>query len=494
MAADGATGGAEAFERFARHMYEQAPEGWHTAVLSADIVRNGHGGEGVRYLRADGSGIFQSSMDHRSVGPGLTELFRELAAGERFRNVMVHLTLDAAGRFDAVARFNLRGSNVGNTYTAVLPPEALDPEPVVADPSYAGDPERAVALLRVLEPAGLRAPAGEAAIAAAEAALGFPLPPDLRALYAIADGGGEIMDGRQWYSLAELGNAELTSAPRPGGWTERWERVVLDAEPFDTVRRATGRPGWIPIAEDHDGNFIAIDLAPARLGRPGQVIRVGKAYDDGPAYVADSVTSLLAAAAAEDDGEGEGEGEEEPELMVGSLRLRPGRQELRLYEAGVDTEPVAALHRLRRLWCSGPLDLGPVRDLPVENLRVNGGSSLAPLAGHPTLRSLAVSRGAVPVTLAPLRDVPNLHGLALADAAAVADLETVAELSGLWYLELSFEQWQRIRPALDRLDGLRAVTLAGRPSARQAIAWRSFFDAGPHITARLTRAANGLVG
>ncbi|MEU0558225.1 SMI1/KNR4 family protein [Dactylosporangium sp. NPDC006015] len=489
MAADGV---AEAFERFARHMYEQAPDGWHTAVLSADIVRNGHGGEGVRYLREDGTGIYQPSMDHRAVGPVLVELFHDLAAGERFRNVLAHLTLDAAGRFDAAARFDLRGSNVGNTYTAVLrdglPPESLDPEPVVADPSYAGDPDRAVTLLHALDQADLNPSPTEEAIAAAEAALGFPLPPDLRALYTVADGGGDdIMDGLRWLTLAELGNADLTSAPQPGGWTTRWDRVVLDAEPFDTVRRATGSPGWIPFAEDYDGNFLAVDLAPARLGRPGQVIRIGNSHADGPEYVADSVTSLLAGAAADPDADAE-------PVVVGPHSLRPTAQAVRLKGAGIDSAPLAGLRHLRRLWSSGPIDLAPVRHLPVECLQINVGSSLAPLAGHPTLRTLTLWPGATPVTLAPLRDVPNLHGLALAGAATVTDLETVAELTGLWYLELSFDQWQRIRPALDRLDNLHAVTLGGNPTARQAIEWRSFFDSDPHVTARLSRAATGLAG
>jgi cell wall assembly regulator SMI1 len=484
-------------EQFARRMFEQGPDGWHTAVLSAEIQRNGHGGEGVRYLRADGTGVYQPSMSHEAVGPALVELFGELSAGERFGNVLVHLTVDAAGGFDAAARFNLRGSSVGNTYTAVLrdglPPETLDPEPVVADPSYAGDPERAVALLRAAGGDDLKPPAGEAAIAAAEAELGFALPPDLRALYAVADGGGYVMDDWRWSSLAELGNAELISAPRPGGWTDRWQRVVLDADPFDTVRRATGHPGWIPFAEDHDGNFLAVDLAPARLGRPGQVIRVGNSYDNGPRYVAGSVTSLLAGEARREVAAGRRlrlnrDDDLEP------LRSQPDLQELLLYVADPGAAPLAALHRLRRLWSSGPIELGQLRDLPVEDLAVGGDSSLAPLAGHPALRSLTVWFGATPTTLAPLREVPNLHGLALDRAAAVADLETVAELSNLMYLELSFEQWQELRPALHRLDRLRAVTLAGRPTARQAVEWRSFFDADPQDTARLSRAARGRIG
>ena len=56
------------------------------------------------------------------------------------------------------------------------------------------------------------------------------------------------------------------------------------------------RPGdhaWLPFATGEDGNYLAVDLSPARNGHPGQIIYLGRDYDDGPAYLADSVTSLL---------------------------------------------------------------------------------------------------------------------------------------------------------------------------------------------------------
>ncbi|MFF5225154.1 SMI1/KNR4 family protein [Dactylosporangium sp. NPDC000521] len=486
---------SDALRDAGRLVFEHGPVGWRTATLSVDLVARGHGGEGVRYVAEDGSGLYNPEMRHDAVAAPMLELFGRLTEGTKFRQAMVHLTVDADGQFDAVARFGLRESNVGSSYTVQLrtgvPPESLDPDPVPLDPTYAGDPDRAVALL--LEQSGDDLPPGatEDEIAAAEAKLGHRLPPDLRALFALADGGGTI-DGWRRYPLAEVtGMHGITSAPAGGGWPEVWNRVVLDADPAGTVRRASGHPGWIPIADDAGGNFLAVDLAPARHGRPGQVINVGVDWSTRPGYVADSVTTVLAGPPRRTsprpdlrlEKRGGGEIDLEP------LRRLPDVQELRLYYGTVNTAELAGLHRLRVLAMTVRADLAPLGALPVEHLMVNGASDLAPLAGHPALRSLALFGGTEPRDLTPLRSVPNLHGLSLA-RAATADLTVLADLPSLQYLDLTFDQWQQLRPLLDRID-LHAATLSGDPTPRQAIAWRALFDADAAETARHTRSARG---
>jgi cell wall assembly regulator SMI1 len=476
----------------ARLLFDHGPDGWHTAELSVDLVARNHGGEGVRYRKADGAGVYVPEMSHAAIAAPMAELFDRLVAGTNFRQVAVHLTVDPAGEYDAVARFDLHGPDVGSSYTAVfhrdLPPETLDPEPVVLDRTYAGDPDRAVALLR--EQAGDDLPPGatEDELAAAEAALGHPLPPDLRALFALANGGGDF-DGWKRYTLSEVvGEYEITSVPAGRSWPIGWHRVILDADPADTVRRASGHPGWIPIADDSGGNYLAVDLAPARNGRPGQVIDVGVDWATQPGYVADSVTTLLARGRSWTDARSRLRLQVGDEADLEPLRRERDLQELRV-TGPFDTAVLAGLPRLRSLSVYARADLAPVRDLPVEDLAANSASDLAPLAGHPTLRSLHLYKGVAPADLAPLRTVPNLHGLALADAD-VADLTVLADLPGLVYLELSFDQWRGIRPLLNRI-GLRAATLAGRPTHRQAIEWRSFFDADPAETARRAPSARG---
>lgn len=484
--------GPDALRDAARLLFEHGPAGWHTAELSVDLVARGHGGEGVRYRTADGAGVYVPAMSHGAIGAPMTELFGRLVAGTGFRQVAVHLTVDAGGEYDAVARFGLRGPDVGSSYTAVfhrdLPPETLDPEPVVLDRTYAGDPDRAVALLREQAEDDLPPGATEDELAAAEAALGHPLPPDLRALFALADGGGDF-DGWGRYTLSEaVGEHEITSVPAATSWPIGWHRVILDADPADTVRRVSGHPGWIPIADDSGGNYLAVDLAPARNGRPGQVIEVGVDWATQPGYVADSVTALLADERSRDRPRSHLRLQVSDDDDLEPLRRERDLQKLRV-TGSFDTAVLAGLHRMRSLSVYAKADLGPVRDLPVEDLAANCASDLAPLAGHPTLRSLHLYKGVAPADLAPLRTVPNLHGLALADAD-VADLTVLADLPALVYLELSFDQWHRLRPLLGRLR-LRAATLAKGPTHRQAIEWRSFFDADPAETERRGTSARG---
>ncbi|MEV0132538.1 SMI1/KNR4 family protein [Dactylosporangium sp. NPDC050688] len=485
---------SDALRDAARLVFEHGPAGWRTAALSVDLVARGHGGEGVRYFAEDGSGLYNPEVSHAAIGAPMLQLFGRLASGTSFRQVVVHVTVDADGEFDAVARFGLRESSVGRSYTvqlrAGLPPETLDPEPVVLDPAYAGDPDRAVALLLEQDGGDLPPGASEDEIAAAEAKLGHRLPPDLRALFALADGGGTL-DGWNRYPLAEVtGMYEITSAPAEGTWPGVWDRVVLDADPAGTVRRASGHPGWIPIADDAGGNFLAVDLAPARHGRPGQVINVGVDWSTRPGYVADSVTAVLAGPPRQAFRRPNLRLEQRGgEIDLEPLQQLPDVQELRLYYGTVNTAELAGLHRLRYLAMTAPADLEPLRALPLEHLTVNAASDLAPLAGHPTLRSLALLDGAAPGDLTPLRTVANLHGLSLA-RAGVADLAVLADLPSLTYLDLTFEQWQQLRPLLDRID-LHAATLSGNPTPRQAIAWRALFDADAAETARRTRSARG---
>jgi hypothetical protein len=97
----------------------------------------------------------------------------------------------------------------------------------------------------------LPAPAEEAAIAAAEAALGVTLPPALRRVYAeVADGGFGPGEGilplaevvRTWSELREPG-----SMPRGRAWPDGFLPLVEMSPGFDCVDAATGRiVAWDP--------------------------------------------------------------------------------------------------------------------------------------------------------------------------------------------------------------------------------------------------------
>ncbi|MFJ8882415.1 SMI1/KNR4 family protein [Streptomyces sp. NPDC102402] len=468
-----------------RIMVEQAVR----AVVEA-IVAKAPGGrsQAVLHCRADAGGT--SLSGGYSAGghlPSLWTVIRPLTEAVRQEcgreSVSIELRTGPSGEYrlvvcdDAVRRV----TGTGRGFRVILDPghrvsrPGMHQEAGTAGP--AGDPELAVdrfhtylerraAILGRREE--LPPPATPAAIDAAERELGRRLPADLRALYLIADGdcvGLEpryLFQGSTWLSLGHLVTARDgygATEPPWSGWGLEWDAVIFDADPAETVRRCAGHPGWLRFASGEDGNYLAVDTAPARNGRPGQVIRTGRDHHRGPSHVADSVTSLLGhylelldrgayAYEEEDDYLELLEPDRAPtrrESLDGIPdEIPPTLQAVRVNDATgpVELSRLATAHRLRsvRLAGSATADLSPVRELPVEALNTTAeGAGLAPLAGHPHLASLGL-RSTTPVDLTPLRSVPRLHGLDLAEAE-VADLDVLSGLEGLRYLALTRAQW-----------------------------------------------------
>ncbi|MFG2820478.1 SMI1/KNR4 family protein [Kitasatospora sp. NPDC048365] len=477
--------------RLAAKILAHAPEGWTGAVLTATANAGSIGCAGG-YERP-GAAFRNPTL------PNTFDELRLLAADVRaargWQEICLEITCRPSGEYRlTVCEDTLTTDpNPDGGALLVLDPDFRPPQPGAAPGGStvapAGDPDLAVARLREYvrqraglldEPGELPPPATEAAVAETERLLGTTLPADLRALYRIADGdgGGYLFDTYGWMPVASLPDAHRWVRQAPWfGWELGWHAVVLDADPADTVRRCGGHPGWIPFATGEDGNYLAVDLAPARDGRPGQIVRVGRDFDGGPAYVAESLTALLgeqlellAAGAYDIDDDfldlrlpPRRRG---PRELIGSTpdQVEPTHQAVHLNDAPspVDLRPFTAAPALRRLRlnrCS-TTDLAPLRELPVEDLRVHlADGDLDPLAGHPHLAALELG-STVPVDLAPLRTVPHLHGLDLA-AAVVPDLGVLAELPGLRYLSLERKQWAELIDG-GRVPGtLAAARLAG---------------------------------
>ncbi|MEP9357762.1 SMI1/KNR4 family protein [Sphingomonas sp. KR3-1] len=174
--------------------------------------------------------------------------------------------------------------------------------------------------------AHLNPPATEAAIAAAEAEIGFRLPDDLRALYLWADGQvdiGDIADPAPGKIVTPLfGGYEFVPLAKAVGDYQVWEDVIddwgdeTDPNEFITLRpgdppvaREYWRRGWFGFAIDGGGNAYAVDLSPVEGGTPGQIILTGSDEDE-RRVMAPSLTAFLARAATcepvwedvEDDG------------------------------------------------------------------------------------------------------------------------------------------------------------------------------------------------
>lgn len=382
-----------------------------------------------------------------------------------------------------------------------LVPDRGDEQEGPSNPVPAGDPDEAVRLFheyrrRTAEILGfeeeLPEPASEEDLDAVEERLGFAFPPDLRALYGIADGEGyeitnSIFDRHPWHSLDEIGDEDEDWLLALDWEYEPQRSVIFDADPPNAVRRSVLRPGWIQFANDTGGNWLAVDMDPGPEGRPGQVIAIGVDHTDGPLYVADSVTTFLRRLVeALERGDYRVhdknlwiEADLPDGLSVDRARTwytdgasasaqteqLPPVQKARVSGVG-DLAFLAALPNVRSLALSGSgsPDLSPLRERPVEYLDLDLGTvDLTELAGHPELRSLSVT-STQPVDLAPLRAVPHLWALDIA-GASVADLTAVTELEGLRFLELTHDQWLELR------DDLPPLALVGIHPHRSERKW-----------------------
>lgn len=73
------------------------------------------------------------------------------------------------------------------------------------------------------------------------------------------------------------GSATGASTPASSGQTDLAARQ--DSHPEGSVQKVYSHPGWIPMARDWGGNYIAVDLAPGPKGTWGQIILFGRDYD-----------------------------------------------------------------------------------------------------------------------------------------------------------------------------------------------------------------------
>ncbi|MEU4230758.1 SMI1/KNR4 family protein [Nonomuraea sp. NPDC026600] len=489
---------SEILREMCTQIAEAAPEGWLRATANGFADKQDVGLAGVSY-RLAASDEHAVEVDLRR---GLRQAYRVSGASEQ--GLSIELTVDASGRFEAVTGLGVsRLSHPKRGFMYVLKPETLPPNPgdeqeKPVNPTPAGDPEEAVRLLREYlgrraellcgmldDPSGiLPAPLPPSRLEEVESRLNVALPADLRALYGVADGDGQVgLFGRMSWWMDTSGVAAVHGGDRhwaPRHWRDRpfapFRPFVHDADPPGTVRRSVDRRGWIPFVIGTDGNYLAVDMDPASGGRPGQVIRIGSGYYHGPTYVADSVTALLRryvdALARGDHRIGE-----DGDLWIDVPEPHKGAgthlQTLRVTEddeANLQLARQAPFLRAVELSRCRSADLTALREAPVETLDIDLKTiDLAPLAGHPTLRAVTLTTPH-PVDLGTLRTLPRLEGLDLS-RASTHGIRAIAELKGLLYLALRYEQWQELWAYTDRMPALAAAFLAGKVPYDKVADW-----------------------
>lgn len=327
--------------------------------------------------------------------------------------------------------------------TVVLVPGAV-PAPFRVQPATLARPTATndLEVIRQAIAAGVEdaTPADEAAVVAAEQALGVAFPPELRALWAGAGSGdylpGEV--GRDEDDIDEDAVAFDIVSPeqvarevtpwREGGREITWEydaTVVLDPSPGDKVQQVMHSHGWVPFAGDWGGNPYALDLTPGPAGLVGQVIQADHERDDEPPrLVSDSLTDFVQGRFVDEE------------------------------RAGSDVVRKASL-----------------------------GSSSAPtvdqLATAHDLEVLAVSAASGPLDLTPVLSLPRLRSVT-AQTGSLADPAQLRALPALEYLQLGADDWNRL---LDSGPLPRTLLAAGLPADEVDTA------AGDGVQARLREAA-----
>ena len=487
-----------------------APRGWQRAELRGFATGPGSAGHHGFWFEPD-------ELTEYELNNTVFDRMRVLhTAMEASDHLTIELELESRGRYRAVLSERLdRLGRPGFRY--LLDPGSVPPEPgepqTSPDAPEAGDPDEAVALLgeylrrleEVLGPdsrPNLPPPLPESSRRQLVADLDVVLPRDLRALYAVVDGDGGrgLLHGYGWFGMEML--AELCLTEERWWVTRGWRHhefrpFVNEFGPPLTIRRLSDHPAWIPFATNTTGDYLAVDMAPGPRGRPGQVILIGRHHDEGPTYVADSVTTLLrtqvealASGSFEhvDDGlwikvddleHHKRDYDRTCTLEVAGpdaapvRGMRPEIRELTVCNAPwVDFGPVRgapALWQVSVKNCPGA-DLSPLRDTPVEVLDLDMVAiDLAGLEGHPTVRKLVLHSGK-PVDLRPLLSCRQLYSLDLSDATA-ADVSVLGELTALRHLKSQRSQWDELCRHKAVPPSLAVAELAEEPHQQRKLFW-----------------------
>lgn len=358
----------------------------------------------------------------------------------------------------------------------------------------------------------------EAEILTAEEQLGGRLPEDLRALYRTIKDDPHESGLLGHFSLAPLENVLTWHQADDPGWYApddarpfTYDPVVYETYPYGHVRRLSHNDWWVPFAEDHAGNFAAVDLDPAELGSYGQVLGFGRDVWGPVAYGAPSIRHLMRTVlghmrrARPDDGDWNVEDWLMPNhewavdvadaTLVDLIAALPDPSLVQFaHLRRVDQLHLQELARLDHLRSIRVLDarqkaqlvdLSIPPNLPVEHIHVVA-ERFDPqaLAATPTISYVTLAGNTDPVSVAGLAELPNLLRLDLA-AAAITDIGSIATFPAIRVLTLNPQQWQDLMRTGWTPERLAAAELAGHADLAHIATWTSEIRGDDHPAMQL---------
>lgn len=109
---------------------------------------------------------------------------------------------------------------------------------------------------------------------AAQLVLGQELPADVQEYFTLLNQDWQGVDLSLFLTVIQLPMALAWHQEMLADWDDRFTPTEQSV-PEGAVDYAWFRRGWLPIAHDHSGTYLALDFAPGPLGQKGQVINIG---------------------------------------------------------------------------------------------------------------------------------------------------------------------------------------------------------------------------
>lgn len=268
---------------------------------------------------------------------------------------------------------------------------------------------------------------------------GYIFPEAFKSMYSVHNGEEKLgfMFGLTWHSIDEM-------LSEWKGYKTYYEESVIDVISFEkgAIQEASFHPGWIPIAYDYGGNYLAIDFAPGVNGTVGQIINFGR--DERQMYViSNSFEELLelliqqfevgnCSLIEEDDG---------PYVIWGDYGHFFDDLKKRPYKGSMEGK--AETLELDESWTTfltAKLGHPPMKEHELGNITTlrlfpSNITNLRPLAYFPNVRELIASTLEI-IDFTPIAQLQDLKSLYLAKTS-LSDLEFLRQLQELKQLSIS---------------------------------------------------------